>query len=77
MDETDVILSMLVSIKVLVGKNDLRDYRGARIKCIVVITIKCVSVDGRYLNLMIIWLALFIENNIILYRLFSYTSHKL
>ena len=29
MDETDIMLSMLGSVKVLVGKDDLRNYRGA------------------------------------------------
>jgi hypothetical protein len=32
MDETGVMLSMLGSVKVLVGKDDLRDYRGAGVK---------------------------------------------
>jgi hypothetical protein len=32
MDETGVILSMPGSLKVLVGKDDIRNYRGARIK---------------------------------------------
>ena len=32
MDETGVILSMPSSVKVLIGKHDGRDYRGARIK---------------------------------------------
>jgi hypothetical protein len=29
MDETRVMLSMLGSVKVLIGKDDIRDYRGA------------------------------------------------
>ncbi|KAF2186613.1 hypothetical protein K469DRAFT_571896, partial [Zopfia rhizophila CBS 207.26] len=32
MDETGVMLSMPGSVKVLIGKNDMRDYRGARVK---------------------------------------------
>jgi hypothetical protein len=32
MDETGVMLLMLSSVKVLVGKDDTRKYRGARIK---------------------------------------------
>jgi hypothetical protein len=32
MDETRVMLSMLGSVKVLVGKDDRRNYRGARVK---------------------------------------------
>jgi hypothetical protein len=31
-DETRVILSILGSVKVLVGKDNRRDYRGARVK---------------------------------------------
>ncbi|OCK92191.1 uncharacterized protein K441DRAFT_571237, partial [Cenococcum geophilum 1.58] len=57
MDETGVMLSMLGSVKVLLGKNDMRTYRGARIKREVVTAVECVSADGRYLNPMVIWLA--------------------
>jgi hypothetical protein len=45
MDETGVMLSMLGSIKVLIGKDDLRDYRGASVN----------SADGRSLLPLIIW----------------------
>jgi hypothetical protein len=55
MDETGVMLSMLGSVKVLVGKDDMRDYRGARVKRTMVTAIECISGDGRYLNPMIIW----------------------
>jgi len=55
MDETGVMLSMPGSVKVLVGKDDTRDYRGARIKRTTVTAIECISADGRYLNPMIIW----------------------
>ena len=54
MDKTGVILSMLGSAKVLVGKNDARDYRGARVKRKMVTAIKCITSDGRYLNSLII-----------------------
>lgn len=54
-DETRVILSKLGSVKVLVGKDDMRDYRGAREKRTMVTAIECVSGDGRYLTPMIIW----------------------
>lgn len=57
MDETGVILSMLGSVKVLVGRNDLRDYRGVGIKRTIVTAIECVSADGRSLLPLIIWLA--------------------
>jgi hypothetical protein len=55
MDETGVMLSMPGSVKVLVGKKDLRGYRGGRVKRTVVTAIECVSASGRYLNPMIIW----------------------
>jgi hypothetical protein len=55
MDETGVMLSMPSSVKVLVGKDDRRDYRGARVKRTTVTAIECISGDGRYLNPMIIW----------------------
>jgi hypothetical protein len=43
MDETGVVLSMLGSVKVLVGKKDLRGYRGGRVKRTAVTAIECVS----------------------------------
>ena len=55
MDETGVMLSMPGSVKVLVGKDDRRDYGGARVKRTTVTAIECISADGRYLNPMIIW----------------------
>ena len=55
MDETGVMLSMLGSVKVLVSKDDLRGYRGARVKRTVVTSMECISGDGRYLNPMIVW----------------------
>jgi hypothetical protein len=55
MDETGVMLSMLGSVKVLVGKGDARKYRGARVKRTTVTAIEYISGDGRYLNPMIIW----------------------
>jgi len=45
---------MLGSIKVLVSRKDLRDYRGARVKRIVVTVIECISADGRYLDPIVI-----------------------
>ncbi len=55
MDETGVMLSMPGSVKVLVSKHDMRDYRGARVKRTTVTAIECISGDCRYLNPMIIW----------------------
>lgn len=61
MDESGVMLSMPSSVKVLIGKNNIRDYRGARIKRTTVTAIECISADGRYLTLIIIWSATSIE----------------
>jgi hypothetical protein len=55
MDETGVMLSMQGSVKVLVGKDDMRDYRGARVKRETITAIECISADGRSLKPMIIW----------------------
>jgi DDE superfamily endonuclease len=55
MDETGIMLSKLSSVKVLVGKDNERGYRGARVKRTTITAIECVSADGRYLNPMIIW----------------------
>ena len=48
------MLSMLGSIKVLVSKYDRCDYRGARVKRIIVTVIEYISGNGRYLNPIII-----------------------
>jgi hypothetical protein len=56
-DETSVMLSMLGTVKVLVAKDNMRDYRGARVKRTLVTAVECISGDGRYLDPMIIWLA--------------------
>jgi hypothetical protein len=49
MDETGVILYMLGSIKVLISKDDPRDYRGAGVKRTMVTAIECISTNGRSL----------------------------
>ena len=54
MNETEVMLFVSGSVKVLVNKDDRRDYRGARIKRTTVTAIECTSADDRYLNSMII-----------------------
>ena len=63
MDETGVMLSMLGSVKVLVGKNDSRTYRGAGVKWEMVTAIECISADGRSLLPMIIWPAATYRSN--------------
>lgn len=55
MDEIGVMLSMLGSIKVLIGKDDRQNHRGAGVKRTMVTAIECVSGDGRALPPMIIW----------------------
>jgi hypothetical protein len=54
-DETDVLLSVLGSLKVLVSRQNLRNYRGAEVKRTLVTAIKCISADGRCLAPLIIW----------------------
>jgi hypothetical protein len=54
-DETGVLLSILNSLKVLVGKNELKTYRGAGVKRTLITAIECISTDGRYLHPLIIW----------------------
>ena len=58
---------MLGSVKVLVGRDDLRDYRGAGIKRTIVTAIECISADGRLLLPLIIWPALTHRSNWIIY----------
>jgi hypothetical protein len=55
MDEIDVLLSVLSSLKVLVSRNDLRNHRGAGVKRTLVTAIECVSADGRCIPPLIIW----------------------
>ena len=55
MDETGVILSMLGSVKVLVGRDELRDYTNAGVKRTMVTAIECISANGRSLLPLIIW----------------------
>ena len=50
MDETGVILSMLGSVKVLIGKDDLQTYRGAGVKRTIVTAIEYISADARQLR---------------------------
>lgn len=55
MDETEVMLSKLGSIKVLVRHDDKRDYRGARVERQMVTAVECISADGSYLKPLVIW----------------------
>jgi hypothetical protein len=55
MDETGVQLSVQKSLKVLVGKDELRNYRGAGVKRTLITAIECIRADGGYLHPLIIW----------------------
>jgi hypothetical protein len=54
MDKTGIILYILGSVKVLLSKDDPRDYRGAGVKRTIVTAIEYISANGRSLLLMII-----------------------
>jgi hypothetical protein len=45
---------MLGSIKVLIGKDDIQDYRGIGVKRTMVTTIECISANSRSLLPLII-----------------------
>ena len=49
------MLSMFSSVKVLISKDDLRNYRGAGVKRTMVTAIEYVSADGRSLLPLVIW----------------------
>ena len=55
MDETGVLLSVLNSLKVLVGRDDLRKHRAVAVKRSLVTAVECISADGRCLTPLIIW----------------------
>jgi len=63
MDETGVMLSMLNSIKILVRKEDPRDYRSTIVKRKSITAIEYISADGRVLFLMIIWPVTILRDN--------------
>jgi hypothetical protein len=63
MDETGVMLCMLGSVKVLISKDDPRDYRGAGVKRTIVTAIEWISANGRSLLPMIIWPATTYRSN--------------
>jgi hypothetical protein len=55
MAETGVLLSVLGALKVLVGRDDLRNYRGVGSKRTLITAIECISGDGRCLEPLVIW----------------------
>lgn len=54
---------MLSSIRVLIGKNDIQDYKGAGVKRTMETAIEYVSGNGRSLLPLIIWPALTHQSN--------------
>jgi hypothetical protein len=48
------MLFILSSVKVFIGKDDKRNYKGTCIKRTSVIAIECISANSRYLNPIII-----------------------
>lgn len=63
MDETGVILGNLGSLKVLVGKDELRNYRGASSQRKLITAVECISAAGRCLNPLVIWPANTLRDN--------------
>jgi hypothetical protein len=61
------MLSILGSVKILVNKDDPRDYRDADIKRTMVTVIEYIFVNGRSFLLIIIWLAITYRSNWIIY----------
>jgi hypothetical protein len=53
-NETSIILSMLGTVKVLVGKDDMQDYRDACVKRTLVTVVECISRNSRYIHSIII-----------------------
>jgi hypothetical protein len=49
MDETGIMLSMLSSFKVLVGKDDRRNYRGGGVKRTMVTAVECGAAATHYM----------------------------
>ena len=72
MNETEIMLFMSNSVKVLINKNDIRDYRDAWIKRTTMTAIECISADDRYLTSMIIWSIITHRSNWITFRIFEW-----
>jgi hypothetical protein len=67
MDKTGVMLYILGFIKVLLSKDNQRDYRSTGVKRTIVTTIECISANGRFLLLIIIWPAITYRSNWIMF----------
>jgi hypothetical protein len=57
------MLCMLGFIKVLISKDNPRDYKGAGVKRTIVTAVECVSINGRSLLPIIIWPATIYQSN--------------
>ena len=59
MNETEILLTLLNSLKVLTSQNNLRNYGGAEIKRTLITAIEynvlCISADDKYLPPLVIW----------------------
>jgi len=53
-DKTRIMLSILSFIKVLVGKDNIRDYYSIRVKRMIVTIIEYISTNSRYLDPLVI-----------------------
>ena len=53
MNETSILLNVLNSFKILIGKNELETYRKTDVKRILITIIKCISIDDRHLHSLI------------------------
>jgi hypothetical protein len=53
-NKTGVMLYIFGSVKILVNKDDLRDYKDAAVKHTIVTTIECINTNSRSLLLIII-----------------------
>ena len=54
MNETKIMLNMLDFVKVLVNKNDLRNYKNANVKRTMITIIECVNANDKSLLFLII-----------------------
>jgi len=57
LDEAGVLLNVLSSLKVLIGKDNLRNCRVARFKWTLITAIERISANGRSLSAQIVWSA--------------------
>ena len=63
MNETEIMLFMFNSVKILVNKKNTRNYKNNYVKRESVTVIKCINVDDKYLNSLIIWSVIIYRSN--------------